>query len=69
MGRSLSLTVVAQGIETRDQAEFLRQHACDELQGFYFNRPLPADQFEQLLQAQAAGTTYVGERSGLQKAK
>lgn len=67
MGRSLSLTVVAQGVETRDQAEFLRQHACDELQGFYFNRPLPADQFGQLLQAQAAGTTYVGERSRLQK--
>lgn len=65
MGRSLSLTVVVQGVETRDQAEFLRQHACDELQGFYFNRPLPADQFGQLLQAQAAGTTYIGERSRL----
>jgi EAL domain-containing protein (putative c-di-GMP-specific phosphodiesterase class I) len=68
MGRSLSLTVVAQGVETRHQAEFLREHACDELQGFYFNRPLPADQFGQLLHAQAAGTTYVGERSALQKA-
>jgi EAL domain-containing protein (putative c-di-GMP-specific phosphodiesterase class I) len=68
MGRSLSLTVVAQGVQTRDQAEFLRQHACDELQGFYFNKPLPADRFGQLLQAQAAGTTYVGERSALQRA-
>lgn len=68
MGRSLSHTVVAQGIETRDQAKFLCQHACDELQGFYFNKPLPADQFEQLLQAQAAGATYVGERRRLQKA-
>jgi len=68
MGRSLSLTVVAQGVETRDQAEFLRKHACDELQGFYFNKPLPADQFGQLLQAQAAGITYVGERPALQKA-
>jgi diguanylate cyclase (GGDEF)-like protein len=67
MGRSLSLTVVAQGVETRDQAEFLRQHACDELQGFYFNKPLAADQFGQLLQAQAAGATYVGERWALQK--
>ena len=69
MGKSLSLTVVAQGVETREQAEFLRTHACDELQGFYFKAPLPAEQFEQLLQAQAAGTTYVGERSRLQKAK
>jgi EAL domain-containing protein (putative c-di-GMP-specific phosphodiesterase class I) len=68
MGRSLSLTVVAQGVETREQAEFLRKHACDELQGFYFNKPLRADQFGQLLHAQAAGITYVGERSALQKA-
>lgn len=68
MGRSLSLTVVAQGVETRDQAEFLRQHACDELQGFYFNKPLPAEQFGQLLFAQAAGATYVGERAALLRA-
>jgi EAL domain-containing protein (putative c-di-GMP-specific phosphodiesterase class I) len=39
MGKSLSLAVVAQGVETRQQAELLRTHACDELQGFYFNRP------------------------------
>jgi EAL domain-containing protein (putative c-di-GMP-specific phosphodiesterase class I) len=32
----LSLTVVAQGVETKEQAEHLRLHACDELQGFYF---------------------------------
>jgi len=56
MGKSLSLTVVAQGVETREQAEFLHTHACDELQGFYFKRPLPADEFTQLLQAQAAET-------------
>lgn len=61
MGKSLSLTVVAQGVETREQAEFLRTHACDELQGFYFNRPLPADQFTQLLLAQANEITYTGK--------
>jgi EAL domain-containing protein (putative c-di-GMP-specific phosphodiesterase class I) len=49
MGKSLSLTVVAQGVETRAQAEFLREYACDELQGFYLNRPLPADEFAKLL--------------------
>jgi diguanylate cyclase (GGDEF)-like protein len=65
MGRSLSLTVVAEGVETREQAEVLRQHACDELQGFYFNRPLPADKFGELLHAQAAGVTYVGSRAAL----
>ena len=56
MGRSLSLTVVAQGVETRAQADFLQRHACDELQGFYFNRPVPADAFAALLRAQAALT-------------
>jgi diguanylate cyclase (GGDEF)-like protein len=53
MGRTLSLTVVAQGVETRAQVDFLRAHACDELQGFYFNRPVPADQFANLLRANA----------------
>jgi diguanylate cyclase (GGDEF)-like protein len=60
MGRSLSLTVVAQGVETQEEAEFLRVHACDELQGFYFNRPVPADQFAQLLRDQAAEIGDVG---------
>jgi EAL domain-containing protein (putative c-di-GMP-specific phosphodiesterase class I) len=64
MGKSLSLTVVAQGVETSEQAEFLRTHACDELQGFYFNRPLPPDEFAQLLRDQAAEITYIGKRLG-----
>ena len=49
MGRNLSLTVVAQGVETGEQAEILRAHACDQLQGFYLNRPMPADEFTELL--------------------
>ncbi|NUT84265.1 EAL domain-containing protein [Pseudomonas brassicacearum] len=56
MGRTLSLTVVAQGVETKAQADFLRDNACDEFQGFYFNKPVPADQFKVLLQDQAADT-------------
>jgi EAL domain-containing protein (putative c-di-GMP-specific phosphodiesterase class I) len=59
MGKTLSLTVVAQGVETKEQAEFLREHACDEFQGFYFNRPLSARQFTELLQAQASDATQV----------
>ncbi len=50
MGRSLSLTVVAQGVETKAQADYLRLHSCDEVQGFYFNRPLATTQVTQLLQ-------------------
>jgi EAL domain-containing protein (putative c-di-GMP-specific phosphodiesterase class I) len=55
MGKHLSLTVVAQGVETKEQADFLRQHACDELQGFYFNKPMPAAEFTALLGAQTQG--------------
>jgi diguanylate cyclase (GGDEF)-like protein len=65
MGKSLSLTVVAQGVETKEQAEFLRLHACDELQGFYFNKPMPADKFAQLMRAQTPEITYVGTRAAL----
>jgi diguanylate cyclase (GGDEF)-like protein len=68
MGKSLSLTVVAQGVETKDQAEFLRTHACDELQGFYFNRPLPAELFTKLLEVQATEITYAGRRASLASA-
>lgn len=44
MGRALGLTVVAEGVETVDQQAFLRDHACNEMQGFLFSRPLPASQ-------------------------
>lgn len=52
MGRTLSLTVVAQGVETKAQADFLRLNACDEFQGFYLDLPMPADQASLLLQTQ-----------------
>jgi diguanylate cyclase (GGDEF)-like protein len=62
MGKSLSKTVVAQGVETREQAEFLRMHACDELQGFYFEKPLPAEAFTLLLQDRSTTGTYSGRQ-------
>ncbi|WP_145617215.1 EAL domain-containing protein [Nitrospirillum bahiense] len=45
MGRQLGLTVVAEGIETEEQLDFLRRHQCDQLQGFFFSKPRPADDF------------------------
>jgi diguanylate cyclase (GGDEF)-like protein len=64
MGKTLSLTIVAQGIETSEEAELLRSHACDEIQGFYFNRPLPPEEFRLLL-AERGEITYEGKRLGL----
>jgi len=49
MARSLRLRVVAEGIETAEQLSFLRDHECDQGQGFYFSRPVPADAFAALL--------------------
>jgi diguanylate cyclase (GGDEF)-like protein len=62
MGKSLSLTVVAQGVETKEQAEHLRLHECNELQGFYFRRPLPADESTRLLLDQARDNTHSGKQ-------
>jgi predicted signal transduction protein with EAL and GGDEF domain len=53
MGKTLSLNVVAQGVETKKQAEYLRQNACNEFQGFYLNKPLPADKISTLLRTQS----------------
>ena len=41
MGHSLGLHVVAEGVERRDQLDFLRVEGCDEYQGYYFARPMP----------------------------
>lgn len=49
MGKTLSLSVVAEGVETRQQHGFLRSHACDEMQGYYFSRPVVAERFAELL--------------------
>ena len=49
MAHMLSLTVIAEGVETSEQAEYLREHACDEMQGFYFSRPIRPEDFARLL--------------------
>jgi EAL domain-containing protein (putative c-di-GMP-specific phosphodiesterase class I) len=49
MGKSLNLTVVAEGVETLEQQTFLHDHNCDEMQGYFFSKPIPGDQFAELL--------------------
>lgn len=49
MARTLNVTVVAQGVETKEQIEYLRHNAWDEFQGFYLNKPEPGDQIAELL--------------------
>ncbi|MBR0873988.1 GAF domain-containing protein [Bradyrhizobium tropiciagri] len=51
MGKALGMTIVAEGVETSEQQEFLRAHACDEMQGFLFSRPLPARDLAELLRS------------------
>ena len=49
MAHSLNLKVVAEGVETQAELEFLQRHKCDEIQGYLFGPPLPISKFEQLL--------------------
>jgi len=49
MAHSLRLKVIAEGVETREQLDFLTEHGCHEFQGYYFKKPQPADEFTRLL--------------------
>lgn len=45
LGKALDLTVVAEGVETKDQEMFLREHDCDVIQGYLFSKPIAGDKF------------------------
>ena len=48
MGTSLNQRIIAEGVETRAQLDFLRRHGCGEAQGFYFSRPVVAERVANL---------------------
>jgi diguanylate cyclase (GGDEF)-like protein len=52
MSRELGLTVIAEGVETREEEEFLRNRGCDAFQGFLFGRPMPSEVFVARLTAE-----------------
>ena len=53
LAHRLDLKVIAEGVETKEQADFLRNYGCDYFQGFYFAKPMPQEEFEALLDKQS----------------
>jgi sensor c-di-GMP phosphodiesterase-like protein len=45
------MTIVAEGVETEAQASFLREHGCDEIQGFFYSKAIPASAIVELLKS------------------
>jgi len=58
LGHSLKLTVIAEGVEQQDQVDFLHNRKCDELQGYFFSRPLTPQALEELLRKGVNGPEF-----------
>ena len=52
MAHGMDMFVIAEGVETKEQADYLQSLKCDQMQGYYFSRPIPVDEFEQLVYAE-----------------
>ncbi len=56
MAHAMGLKVICEGVETREQFEFLRDHECDLVQGYYFSKPRTVDKITELFIAERDGT-------------
>jgi EAL domain-containing protein (putative c-di-GMP-specific phosphodiesterase class I) len=70
MAKNLNLKVIAEGVENEAQMSFLRAHQCDEIQGYYFSKPLPLEEIADKLRgdaphANSEGIVGTPEVSGL----
>ena len=63
LAHSLQLEVTAEGVETSAQLDFLRERACDEMQGYFFAKPLPGSEIPALLEAGGARAGWPGARA------
>jgi diguanylate cyclase (GGDEF)-like protein len=61
LAHSLRLKVVAEGVETLAQLDFLKAVGCDEYQGFHFSRPVPSREFERVVREKAKADTFTQE--------
>jgi EAL domain-containing protein (putative c-di-GMP-specific phosphodiesterase class I) len=63
LGHSLGMTTCAEGVETVAQLTFLKQEGCDEVQGYYFGKPMPAREFQHMYDARPghAGARLAGD--------
>jgi EAL domain-containing protein (putative c-di-GMP-specific phosphodiesterase class I) len=51
LARNMGLTVIAEGVENEEQLAFLREHDCDEIQGYHFSRPVSPEALAEVLRA------------------
>lgn len=58
VGKNLNLDVIAEGVETKEQLEFLKSQDCIQIQGYLFSKPVPADEFEKLLNNAKSHNTW-----------
>lgn len=64
IARELNIEVVAEGVETREYVDFLKEHNCDLIQGFYFGRPMPVRDFENLMEQEQKKRRQMDEHFG-----